>query len=400
MPVYAYEGVQSNGSRVNGLVDADSPRNARQKLKSQGIFPISIAPREEALSKPILSGGKKVGSREMAMFTRQLAILAGAKIPVVDALGAILDQGLPDPLGGVVAAVREDVKEGQSLNRALSLHPKVFSDLFVNMVRAGEESGTLETMLDRLADFLENQLQTRRKILGSLFYPIILLGVGILMIVFLLAVVMPRITAIFQGLKATLPLPTRLLIGVSDWIRNDTLYLAGAIVLLAFAGVRTVRNHRSRIDAMALKIPRIGALIAADQISRFARTLSVLLKGGVPLQKALDIAASVLSNRVLRKAVSDSREAVRNGESLGNALRKHPEMPKLAIHMIQTGERSGTLEDILGKLAQGYEAEVSQTVTALTSIVEPVMILFIGAIVLFMVLAILLPIFEMSQAVQ
>jgi general secretion pathway protein F len=400
MPVYAYEGVQNNGSRVSGLVDADSPRNARQKLKSQGIVPITLAPREDSLSKPVFSPGKKAGAREMSLFTRQLAILVGAKIPVVDSLGAILDQGLTDPLGGVVAAVREDVKEGQSLNRALSLHPRIFSDLFVNMVRAGEESGTLETMLDRLADFIENQLQTRRKILGSLFYPIILLGVGILMIIFLLAVVMPRITAIFQGLKATLPLPTRLLMGVSDWIRHETIFLAGAIALLSFLAVGAFRSHRTRIDALALKIPRIGSLIAADQISRFARTLSVLLKGGVPLQRALEICSSVLSNRVLRNAVIESREAVRNGESLGNALKRHPEIPRLAIHMIQTGERSGMLEELLRKMAEGYEAEVSQTVSALTSIIEPVMILFIGAIVLFMVLAILLPIFEMSQAVQ
>ncbi len=400
MPVYAYEGVQNNGSRVSGLVDADSPRNARQKLKSQGIVPITLSPREDSLSRPVFSKGKKAGAREMSVFTRQLAILVGAKIPVVDSLGAILDQGLPDPLGGVVAAVREDVKEGQSLNRALSLHPRIFSDLFVNMVRAGEESGTLETMLDRLADFLENHLQTRRKILGSLFYPIILLGVGILMIIFLLAVVMPRITAIFQGLKATLPLPTRLLMGMSDWITHETLYLVGGTALLFVLAVRAFRNHRTRIDALALKIPRIGSLIAADQISRFARTLSVLLKGGVPLQRALEIGASVLSNRILRSAVVESREAVRNGESLGNALKRHPEMPRLAIHMIQTGERSGMLEELLRKMAEGYEAEVSQTVSALTSIIEPVMILFIGAIVLFMVLAILLPIFEMSQAVQ
>ncbi len=400
MPVYAYEGVQNNGSRVSGLVDADSPRNARQKLKSQGIVPITLSPREDSLSRPVFSKGKKAGAREMSVFTRQLAILVGAKIPVVDSLGAILDQGLPDPLGGVVAAVREDVKEGQSLNRALSLHPRIFSDLFVNMVRAGEESGTLETMLDRLADFLENHLQTRRKILGSLFYPIILLGVGILMIIFLLAVVMPRITAIFQGLKATLPLPTRLLMGMSDWITHETLYLVGGTTLLFVLAVRAFRNHRTRIDALALKIPRIGSLIAADQISRFARTLSVLLKGGVPLQRALEIGASVLSNRILRSAVVESREAVRNGESLGNALKRHPEMPRLAIHMIQTGERSGMLEELLRKMAEGYEAEVSQTVSALTSIIEPVMILFIGAIVLFMVLAILLPIFEMSQAVQ
>lgn len=400
MPVYSYQGVQENGSRITGLVDADSPRTARQKLKTQGILPLSLTPREDSPAALRTGGGRRAKSRDIALFTRQMAILIGSGIPVVDALGAILDQGLPDPMGSTIAAIREDVKEGQPLNRALSIHPRIFSDLYVNMIRAGEESGTLDVMLDRLSDFLEKQVETRRKVVGSLFYPLILMMVGILMVIFLLAVVMPRITSIFKGLNATLPLPTILLMGMSDWIRHEAVWILFGLVILAFFMARIIAKNRQKIDLLVLRLPRVGTLIAQDQVARFGRTLSVLLKGGVPLQRALEIGTTVLTNQALRSAAVQAREDVRNGESLGSALKRSPHVPKMAIHMIQTGERSGKLEELLLKMAEGYESEVSQTVSTLTSIIEPVMILFIGAIVLFMVLAVLLPIFEMSQAVE
>ena len=400
MPVYSYQGVQENGARINGLVDADSPRTARQKLKSQGILPLALVPREDAPGLRQNTGRRRAKAGDIALFTRQMGILIGSGIPVVEALGAVLDQGLPDPMGSAVAAIREDVKEGQPLHQALSLHPRIFSDLYINMIRAGEESGTLDVMLDRLSDFLEKQVETRRKVLGSLFYPLILMMVGILMVIFLLTVVMPRITSIFKGLNAALPLPTILLMDLSDGLRREAFWILPGLLLLLVFLVRAFVRHRARIDQLALGIPRVGSLIAQDQIARFGRTLSVLLRGGVPLQRALEIGTSVLTTQALKDAAIQAREDVRNGESLGSALKRSPHVPRMAIHMIQTGERSGKLEELLLKLAEGYESEVSQTVATLTSIIEPVMILFIGCIVLFMVLAVLLPIFEMSQAVE
>ncbi|MHB8423150.1 MAG: type II secretion system F family protein [Leptospirales bacterium] len=400
MPVYAYQGVQENGARTSGLVDADSPRTARQKLKSQGVLPLTLTLREDASQSRRFGTGKKARQRDVALVTRQLSILVGSGIPVVDSLGAVLDQGLIEPLGSTVAAIREDVKEGQPLHQALSLHPRVFSELYINMIRAGEESGTLDVMLERLADFLESQVQTQRKVLGSLFYPLILMVVGILMVFFLLVVVMPRITSIFNGLHAGLPLPTIILMGASDWVRHETVPLLISFMAILLLTARWVRANRKKVDGMVLRIPRLGVLIVQDQIARFGRTLSVLLKGGVPLQRALEIGTAVLTNQALKEAVIFAREEVKNGESLGQSLKRYPIIPRLAIHMIQTGERSGKLEELLLKMAQGYEAEVSQMVTTMTSIIEPIMILFIGAIVLFMVLAVLLPIFEMSQAVE
>jgi general secretion pathway protein F len=211
---------------------------------------------------------------------------------------------------------------------------------------------------------------------------------------------MPRITSIFEGLKATLPLPTRILLAVSGTLRNHALIFLGATIFLILAGIRLAKTQRRQLDEILLKIPRVGPLIVSDQVARFARTMSVLLKGGVSLQRALEIAETVVTNQILKEAVYRARELVRNGESLGGSLRQSPYFPRLAVAMIQTGERSGQLEELLLKTAQGYESEVGQIVATITSIVEPVMILLIGSMVLFMVLSVLLPIFEMSQAVQ
>jgi len=401
MPIFVYEGITPSGKRSTGLIDADSSRHARQKLRAQGITALRIDTQDAGKSSTETgTSGGRVKAKELTAFTRQLATLIGAGIPIVDSLAAILDQGMEGHFQEIIASVREDVKGGRSLNGALEKYQKIFSPIFINMIRAGEESGTLEIMLDRIADFQEKSQETRRKVLGSLFYPIILMCVGILMVLFLLTVVMPRITSIFEGLKATLPLPTRILLAVSGTLRNHAVIFLGATIFLILAGIRLAKTQKRQLDEILLKIPRVGPLIVSDQVARFARTMSVLLKGGVSLQRALEIAETVVTNQILKEAVSRARELVRNGESLGGSLRQSPYFPRLAVAMIQTGERSGQLEELLLKTAQGYESEVGQIVATITSIVEPVMILLIGSMVLFMVLSVLLPIFEMSQAVQ
>ena len=401
MPIFVYEGISPSGKRSTGLIDADSSRHARQKLRAQGITALRIDTQYAGKSSTDTgTSSGRLKAKELTAFTRQLATLIGAGIPIVDSLAAILDQGMEGHFQEIIASVREDVKGGRSLNGALEKYQKIFSPIFINMIRAGEESGTLEIMLDRIADFQEKSQETRRKVLGSLFYPIILMCVGILMVLFLLTVVMPRITSIFEGLKATLPLPTRILLAVSGTLRNHALIFLGATIFLILAGIRLAKTQKRQLDEILLKIPRVGPLITSDQVARFARTMSVLLKGGVSLQRALEIAETVVTNQILKEAVSRARELVRNGESLGGSLRQSPYFPRLAVAMIQTGERSGQLEELLLKTAQGYESEVGQIVATITSIVEPVMILLIGSMVLFMVLSVLLPIFEMSQAVQ
>ncbi len=403
MPVWNYSGIRGNGERTRGLIDADSLQSARQKLKKEGILPVSLElhSREEEVRTPGSPSGRGgLSGRDLATFTRQLSILVGAGVPIVEALGAILDQGGDTAPARVASQIRDRVKEGRSLSVAMGALPGIFSPIYLNMVRAGEESGTLEIMLNRLADLLEKQSNTRRKVMGSLFYPVMLLGVGVMMVIFLLIVVMPRITSIFEGLKATLPLPTRILMGSSAWLRSHLLSTGLSALAGIFILVRFVRTRRATLDRWALRLPRIGQLILATQVARFARTLGVLLSSGTPLQKAMEVSEAVVTSGPVRDAVSRARGDLAEGLSLSRSLRETKVFPLLAVHMIAVGERSGKLEDLLMRLAEGYEQEVDQTIATLTSLIEPVMILFIGGIVLFMVMSVLLPIFEMSQAVQ
>ncbi len=403
MPVWNYSGIRGNGERTRGLIDADSLQSARQKLKKEGILPVSLElhSREEEVRTPGSPSGRGgLSGRDLATFTRQLSILVGAGVPIVEALGAILDQGGDTAPARVASQIRDRVKEGRSLSVAMGALPGIFSPIYLNMVRAGEESGTLEIMLNRLADLLEKQSNTRRKVMGSLFYPVMLLGVGVMMVIFLLIVVMPRITSIFEGLKATLPLPTRILMGSSAWLRSHLLSTGLSALAGIFILVRFVRTRRATLDRWALRLPRIGQLILATQVARFARTLGVLLSSGTPLQKAMEVSEAVVTSGPVREAVARARGDLAEGLSLSRSLRETKVFPLLAVHMIAVGERSGKLEDLLMRLAEGYEQEVDQTIATLTSLIEPVMILFIGGIVLFMVMSVLLPIFEMSQAVQ
>lgn len=403
MPVWNYSGIRGNGERTRGLIDADSLQSARQKLKKEGILPVSLelhSREEEVRTTGSPSGRGGLSGRDLATFTRQLSILVGAGVPIVEALGAILDQGGDTAPARVASQIRDRVKEGRSLSVAMGALPGIFSPIYLNMVRAGEESGTLEIMLNRLADLLEKQSNTRRKVMGSLFYPVMLLGVGVMMVIFLLIVVMPRITSIFEGLKATLPLPTRILMGSSAWLRSHLLSTGLSALAGIFILVRFVRTRRATLDRWALRLPRIGQLILATQVARFARTLGVLLSSGTPLQKAMEVSEAVVTSGPVREAVARARGDLAEGLSLSRSLRETKVFPLLAVHMIAVGERSGKLEDLLMRLAEGYEQEVDQTIGTLTSLIEPVMILFIGGIVLFMVMSVLLPIFEMSQAVQ
>ena len=337
MPVWSYSGVRQTGERISGLVDADSAQSARQKLKKDGILPLALSPHSGAAenrSEKRPAGKKRLGSKDLSLFTRQISILVGAGIPIVDSLGAILDQGGETPISRIASQIREQVKEGRPLSAALSTEPGIFSAIYINMVRAGEESGTLEIMLNRLADLMEKQVNTTRKIVGSLFYPVLLLAVGLLMILFLLVVVMPRITSIFTGLKATLPLPTRILMGTSDWLRTHVLSVGLLSALTIFFLIRFVQKSRGTIDAWALKIPKVGTLVLATQVARFSRTLGVLLSSGTPLQKAMEVSEATVTNKVVREAVSRARQEVSEGDSLSRSLRNSKVFPILSIEEV------------------------------------------------------------------
>ncbi|MFZ5861259.1 MAG: type II secretion system inner membrane protein GspF [Nitrospirota bacterium] len=402
MPVFEYTALTTEGRTVSGVIDADSPKDARQKLKRSGVFPVDVAATaaRPAAGRPVW--GERVSAVETAVLTRQLATLLAAGLPLIDALTALGEQVERTAVKRVVAAVRERIREGGSFAEALGAHPSVFSTLYVNMVRVGEASGTLDRVLASLADFLERQAKVRNAVVSALTYPVLMLAVSLGILVFLVAFVVPKVTAVFADLQQALPWPTRILIAASDVVRVGWWVFALAAVVggIAFARYARTPLGRRRLDALALRLPIMGRLNRLIALSRFSSTLSTLLAGGVALLTALEIVRHVVRNEVIAEAIDSARERIRQGQSIAEPLRASGVFPPLVTHMIAVGELSGELETMLKRVSDTYDHEVETTLGSITSLLSPVMILVMGGVILFIVLAILLPIFEMSQIVR
>ncbi len=406
MPLYAYRGLDAGGQAVGGVVDADSPRGARQKLRRTGVFPTDLSEERTATAArtlPVrLRRSDRVPANELAAITRQFATLIGAGLPLVEALGALAEQAERPALARTLAKVRQEVTEGRSLADALAQHPRLFASLYVNMVRAGEASGALHVVLERLADYTENQARLLGKVRSALTYPVIMLLLSATILFFLLSYVVPKVTRIFQETHQQLPLPTRFLLGASDLV-SQWWWL---ILLVAGGGAIALRQWartdggRERVDRWTLGFPYLGRVMQKLAVARFARTLSTLLASGIPLLPALDIVKSIVDNTLLTRAIERARDAIREGQSIAPPLRESGLFPPLVVHMVAVGERSGELETMLGKAADSYDDEVENAVVALTTILEPFIIVFMGGVVLFIVLAILLPIFELNRIVH
>lgn len=407
MPIFEYVGIDSKGKRAAGTVDAENERAARAKLRRMGVFPTSIGQeggrgaKKAGLSMQVDVGKylQRIKVQEVAVMTRQLSTLVGASIPLVDALTALVDQIENPKLRNIISSVREKVIEGSRLSDALRGHPKVFGDLYVNMISAGESSGALEIVLKRLSEFLEGQAKLRSKIIGAMIYPIIMSIVGVALMLMLLTYVVPKVTKIFIDMKATLPLPTRMLMAVSNTL-SDYWYVFVLVVPAAIWGIRRLLRSpggRAWWDKKLLTLPLFGRLSRMVIVSRFARTLSTLLSSGVPLLTALDIVRNIITNTRLRAVVEQTRDNVREGQSVAEPLRKSGEFPPLVTHMISIGEKTGELERMLERVADTYDAEVDTSVSAMTTLLEPLMILVMAVVVSFIVLSILLPIIKLNQ---
>ena len=338
----------------------------------------------------------------MSEFTRQLATLQKAGVPLVESLNALTEQVENPKLKRVLSQVRTDVNEGLSFYRALGKHPKVFGDTYVNMVRAGESSGQQDLVLQRLADFTENQVRLRNKIIGALTYPVIMLGIATLIVAAMMILVVPKITIMFEDLGADLPLITKLLILVSDILSTwwPLLILLGIGAAGAFQKWRISEQGRPKWDAFLLKVPVVGDLVRKIAIARFARTLGTLLNSGVPLLTAMEIVENVVANVILAKVLGDARLAIREGDTISAPLKRSEQFPPMVVHMVAIGERSGELENMLMNVSESYENQVDTRVNALTSILEPIMIVGMGIIVAFLVAAILLPMMKLTSAVR
>jgi general secretion pathway protein F len=321
---------------------------------------------------------------------------------LVEALGVLVDQAEKKPIKALLADIREQIRGGKALSAVLETYEKDFSPIYVHMVRAGEASGALDQILFRLAEFLEKQLALRNKVTNAMLYPIIMLAIGSVILFFLITFVVPNITLVFAQQKQALPWPTVALMSVSQFFADYWMVLAGLILGGLYAMRRFIRTGAGRMmaDRLILKSPLIGDVARMVSISRLTSTLATMLASGVQLLDAMDVSKRVMNNRVLEETVETARQNIREGETIADPLKRSGEFPALVTHMIAVGEKSGEMEEMLRRVSQIYDGEVERVIARLTSLMEPIMILVMGAIVLFIVVAILLPIFEMGQMVR
>jgi general secretion pathway protein F len=408
VPVYAYKGVTAAGRNTRGHVDAENLRGARTKLRHDGIFITELAEgnrgsetRASASSRFAvrLPSLQRISALDLALATRQLSTLLGAGIPLVEALRALTEQVENPRLQSVFGQVRDRVNEGASLADALA-GSGAFSDLYVSMVRAGEAGGALEQVLERLGDYLESQVRLRNKVGSILIYPIVMFLFACVVVGALVTVVLPQITELLASLNQPLPFYTRWIIALSHFMR-DWWWAVVAAGLGAFAALRAVIRTEAghlRYDRIRLRLPVVGRLVRLLAISRFTRTLSTLLAGGLPITSALQTAGKVAANRVLAEAIEAARLSITEGASVARPLRMSGEFPPLVTHMIEVGEQSGELEEMLAKVADTYEEQVETTVTRVTALLEPCLILIMVGIVMVIILATLVPLLQITSS--
>jgi general secretion pathway protein F len=421
MPVYAWKGLNNAGKAVNGTKDADGPKGLRQALRKDGVF---VTEHREVLAGgargPDRAGAsgkavpffkreidlkglvERVRPQEVSAFTRQMATLLKAGIPLAEALGALSEQADNKKLEVVLAEIRQKVNEGSSFADTLAKHPSIFPELYTNMVRSGEAAGNLDAVLARLADFLDAQDTLRSKVSGALTYPIIMVILGSIVMGVLMVVVVPKITSIFEDLGKTLPWNTQLLIFAADVVGG---YWWAVIIVVTSAYLlyrRWSRTPKGRaiVDRVRLKLPLVGPLVRFVGVARFARTLATMLAAGVPVLTALEIVKKVLNNTVLEKVVEEARESIREGESIAAPLKRSGQFPSLMVHMVAVGERSGQLEAMLENVASAYERDVEGKVNRLTTILSPLLIVTMALAVTFIVFSVLQPILDMQNFVQ
>lgn len=413
MAMFEYTGIDKNGKKLKGIKEADSAKALRANLRNSGIFVTAV--KESSGGIEVGSSGKvglkteinlqklfeRINVETIALATRQLAVLLQSGVPMVESLRALVEQVDNQALKRVLSQVRADVNEGMSLADAMGKH-KCFTNVYVNMVRAGESSGALELVLERLADFTEGQSRLQSKVLGALTYPMVMIVVALLVVVVLMTTVIPKITGLFAGAKVQLPLITRVLITTSSILSSYWWLLIIIVGLLIYAVLRLLKTPKwhARWDSMKLKIPVFGPIMQMVSIARFSRTLATLLSGGVPLLTTLQIVRNVVSNDALEKAIDDVREAVREGEDIASPLKRSGQFPPMVTHMIAVGEKSGQLEEMLSRIASAYESRVETRVSMLTSLLEPIMILVMGATIGGIIGAVMLPIMQMSTLVK
>ncbi|MFA7653340.1 MAG: type II secretion system F family protein [Candidatus Omnitrophota bacterium] len=400
MTKYNYTVKDKNGYTLSGYLDAASEAEAAEALHKKELIVLSVEQAKEKAAKTSSKGkGKKVKLDDLVVFTRQLATMIDAGIPLVHALGILGEQVENPDLRDVVVMVRKDIEAGMSFCDALAKHPKVFSELFINMARAGESSGMLDDILERLASYLEKSAALARKISSSLVYPAVVISMAFIITAVLLLKVVPTFKGIFDTLGGQLPLPTQALIFISDLFRKYFLFLVIFLAGLIFLFKKYISTEKGRynFDSAKLRAPILGELFRKLAVAKFSRTFSTLVKSGVSVLSALDIVSKTSGNKVVEESVLSCSKAVRDGEPIAQPLLKSGVFPPMVCRMISVGEQTGQLEKMLTKIADFYDEQVDAATSALTSMIEPLVIAFLGIVVGGIVIALFLPIFKISQ---
>jgi general secretion pathway protein F len=405
VPVYDYKGLTPKGGSKTGIVDADSPREARIKLRAQNVLVTEIVAREAAkkadvTKTPLLRFGRsKKGKREIPTITRQLATLLKAGIPLAQSLSALIEQAGVADLEAALRDVREKITQGLTFAEALAYHPHYFNDLFVNMVKAGEAAGNLDGVLFRLADFLQRQASIRNKVSAALAYPMVMVAIGVVVVIILMAAVVPKIMKVVEASKQTLPVSTRLLRSGASFFGQWWWAILGAIVGAALLHRALLRGaeYRYRVDRLKLRLPVLGDLFRKSAVSRFAISMSTLLKSGVPVLEALTIVKDVVHNAVIARVLDTVHDRIVEGTDIATPIKKSGVFPPVVGYMIAVGEQSGQLEELLDRIAETYDEEIAVQTQKVTSLIEPMIIVFMAMIVGFIVISVMQPILRISD---
>lgn len=399
MPIYRYKGLNPSGKDVRGVINSDSIITAKSKLKSSGVMLLDIKEQKTKEKRVNISGGSKVKIEDLSLMTRQLSTLIQARFQVVEALASLQDQVDNDYLKVVLSELKTDVNEGASLASALKKHPKVFNNVYVNMVEAGEESGTLDIVLLRLAEFTEAQLQLKNKIKGAMLYPIIMIIVGFVLVSFIFIFVIPKLKNVFDRSNMELPVLTKICITISNFMVSYW----WSIPIMIFAIIYLFNKWRFSLKGeqkwhkLLLNAPIFGNIIQMINVSRFCSTLSTLLSSGVPILVSLRIVKNLIPNVHIKASVENAKIAVQEGASMAPALRSSGHFPVMVTHMIALGEKTGELEEMLNTASNNYETQVDAKLNGLTAVIEPIMIVFLGITVLIIVAAVVMPMMQLNQ---
>jgi len=406
MPIFEYKGLISGNRNTRGMVDADNLRAARVKLRSQGIYPTHLvegrtrSSASEALSKLKLPELRRIPGLDLSLFTSQFATLIGAGIPLVESLSALTEQVDNRGLKTIVGRLRESVNHGTTLADAMAEHPQVFSELYQAMVRAGESAGALELVLLRLSKYIERQMELRNKVISAMMYPLIMIGMSLVVMGVLLVKVIPTIAGLLEDLNQPLPLPTQVIISVSQLVTTWWLPATATLAFLFLAGTRYIQTERGRMawDSLRLRLPVAGRVVRYVSISRFARTLATLLEGGLNIVLALDIAKKVSANAVIGAAINDAKEAITKGATIAGPLRQSGQFPPMVMHMVAVGEASGELGTMLAKVADTYDELVENSLNRLTALMGPILLIVVALVVVMVIMSTLLPLMNLTAA--